>query len=206
MTAIAARGPGVLLRALVAALRGDEVALLPEPPSGLGYPAPSAYPRVPMLPTTTPAGLTPAGAAEVAYLVALDGVDGAGSVVPVPRPARHRSRPGGGPHPDRGERPGGSRVHPLGSPGALAQARPRATEHRPRRGRPAEESRMNATIIDLRTERLARRRTSTIPASPAPTGDETCPVLLFHRRPSRAARAAAGHRATDTGRRTDLSR
>ncbi|HEY2222100.1 hypothetical protein [Actinomycetospora sp.] len=202
MTASAQRGPGALVRAFAAALRGEEVALpalLPPAPSGLGYPAPSAYPRLPMpsAAALAPAGLTPAGAIEMAAaeLAELEGVE-----------PRHARPTGGGPHPDRRVGPSGPRAHPLGSPAADAQARSRATEHRPQRGRPAEESRMNATIIDLQTERLARRRVRAGAVSSAAEMAETCRVLLFHRRAARAPRVAVGNPSTGPGRRADLQR
>lgn len=184
MTAISPRGAGALARALVAALRGEPDALVP--PAGLGYPAPSAYPRGPEFPATAPAGLTPAGVAELAYLAELDAQHR--------REPRRRAQPvtrsGGVPHPDRGEGPAGPRVRPLRTPAAVAQARSRSAEHRSRRDRPAEESRMNAAIIDLQTERLARR--TALPAAEADR-DETCPVLLFHRRPTRPEPGSRRH-------------
>jgi hypothetical protein len=52
---------------------------------------------------------------------------------------------------------------------------------------------MNAAIIDLQTERRARRkaRLAVVPAEAA--RDETCPVLLFHRRPTRPEPGARRH-------------
>jgi hypothetical protein len=203
----AQRGPGALLRALAAAVRGERdafAAVLPPVPSGLGYPVPSSYPASSPLPAAAalaPAGLTPAGAVELAYLAELADVTGIERLVVGSRP--HRT-PWGAPHPDRGEGPAGPRVRPIGSPAAGAQARSRATEHRPHRGRPAEESRMNATIIDLQTERLVRRSARAAAAPGDVVADETCPVLLFHRRPGRRPRAAAVRPGTGPRHRADV--
>jgi hypothetical protein len=202
-------GPRALLRALTAAMRGDPAAfsaVLPPVPAGLGYPAPSSYPASspwPAAAALAPAGLTPAGAVELAYLAELADVTGIERVVVGSRP--HRTA-GGGPHPDRGEGPAGPRARPIGSPGAGAQARSRATEHRPHRGRPAQESRMNATIIDLQTERLVRRTARAAAGPQDAVADETCPVLLFHRRPGRRPRAVAVRPGAGPRHRADVPR
>jgi hypothetical protein len=208
MTAIAVRGPGALVRAFTAALRGEPVALpavLPPVPTGLGYPVPAAYPRLPMpaAAALSPAGLTPAGAIELAYLTEL--ADLAGMRTGAQRP-RHALPTGGQPHPDRRVGPAGPRAHPLGSPVADDQARTRARESRPHRGRPAEETRMNAPIIDLRTERLARRGAHAGAVSSAAGMAETCRVLAFDRRAARAPRATVRTPSTGLGRHADTQR
>ena len=62
---------------------------------------------------------------------------------------------------------------------------------------------MNATIVDLLTERLARRGTSVRAVPSDPAGAETCRVLVLDRRALRARRAATGVPTTGPGRRAD---
>jgi hypothetical protein len=65
---------------------------------------------------------------------------------------------------------------------------------------------MNATIIDLRTERLARRGAHAGAVSSAAEMAETCRVLVFDRRAARAPRAIVRTPSTGLGRHADTQR